>query len=92
MSLIGYRRNTRKCLRQLMYVFFLQDERGENSQDPWITARAGQYVVIQQRVSHLGRWPVADEPEQQAHPLDATDRADGAQLANLCFSRADVGQ
>ena len=57
-----------------------------------IRAGAGEDVLIEQRIAHLARRPVADKAEQETPALDADDRSRQATIPYLCFALAHVCQ
>jgi hypothetical protein len=76
----------------MVYVFAGDDKWREDSYYVWVRAGAGEDVLFEQRVAHLGSRTIADEAEQEALALDPDDRAHQATVPYLCFSLAYVCQ
>ncbi len=77
-------------MRQAGYVFRFEYERRKYAQHPGVTASPGQYVALEQCITHLDSRPVTDQAEQQAHALNLLHGTGHALLANLSFACAHV--
>ena len=69
-----------------------EDQWREQPQDVDICARAGEHIVVEKTIANLDGGAIADEAQQQAHPLDGPDRANDALCADLGLPFTHVGE